>query len=199
MEYWANRFIKRLVEIHPTCQSMFSKTSAKQGRLLMNMISLLIEEVEEESQEKFKKTLQTLAHCHNRVGVRAAECKPIIVSSCSLYAFVLDSIFGEVLFWTMRHTLGAEVYDASTHTAWVKLYSRMLDIIIPVVVEYEKSNRVVIRELQSKRLAPILQVSNTMLLPADMHTTHDSSVHHDSVHHNDVSVSANHDEKESIF
>ena len=78
MEYFANRFYRRLVEIHPTCQPMFSKSSAKQGRLLMNMFSLIVGEVEEDSQEKFKKTLQTLATCHNRVGVRAAECKSCI-------------------------------------------------------------------------------------------------------------------------
>lgn len=83
----------------------------------------------------------------------------------------IDSIFGEVLFWTLRHTLGQEVYDAGTHTAWVKLYSRMLDIIIPIVVEYEQANYEAIQRVQCKRLQPILQISNTMILPADAHST----------------------------
>jgi hypothetical protein len=49
----------------------------------------------------------------------------------------LDGIVGEVLFWVMKQVLGKELYTAEVHLAWVKLYNRMLQIIMPVAVSLE--------------------------------------------------------------
>jgi hemoglobin-like flavoprotein len=47
-------------------------------------------------------------------------------------------IVGEVLLWTLTLTLGSE-FDEPTKLAWVKIYSVMLKVIIPVAVREEKA------------------------------------------------------------
>jgi len=44
---------------------------------------------------------------------------------------------GEVLFWVLRQVLGAEMYSHAVHMAWVKVYNRMLSIIVPKAVALE--------------------------------------------------------------
>lgn len=73
MEYFANRLTVRLIDVHPSARALFSKSTLKQGTLVMNMISFLLSVMEDE--EKFRKHLQMLAASHCRLGVRAAECK----------------------------------------------------------------------------------------------------------------------------
>jgi hypothetical protein len=75
MEFFGNRFYRRLLEVHPTCQSMFAKTTMKQGSLLLRMISFVINTMEEEDESKFIKSMESLAHSHNKIGVKAVECK----------------------------------------------------------------------------------------------------------------------------
>jgi len=60
------------------------------------------------------------------------------------------------LFWTLRAVLGDEDYDTVTHTAWIKFYSRMLDVIVPIVLEHEMSQAKVARETNVKRMMPIM-------------------------------------------
>ena len=43
---------------------------------------------------------------------------------------------GEVLFYTLKSCLGPE-YDSATHKVWVKIFSRMLMVIVPVAVSFE--------------------------------------------------------------
>ena len=44
---------------------------------------------------------------------------------------------GEVLFWVLRQVLGVEMYSHAVHMAWVKVYNRMLSIIVPKAVALE--------------------------------------------------------------
>lgn len=48
-----------------------------------------------------------------------------------------DGIVGEVLFWTLRKCLGIKYYSEECHIAWVKVFSRMLRTMIPVVIANE--------------------------------------------------------------
>jgi len=50
---------------------------------------------------------------------------------------ISDGIVGEVLFWVLRQVLGAEMYSHAVHMAWVKVYNRMLSIIVPKAVALE--------------------------------------------------------------
>ena len=44
---------------------------------------------------------------------------------------------GEVLFWALREVVGTEFYTDKLHSAWVKVYSRMLRVIVPVAISWE--------------------------------------------------------------
>mmetsp|Transcript_16998 Transcript_16998/g.18428 ORF Transcript_16998/g.18428 Transcript_16998/m.18428 type:complete len:164 (-) Transcript_16998:57-548(-) len=73
MEFFANRLVMRLCEVHPVCQSMFKKSSLKQGTLFLNMFSMLIQVLD--NAELFNKHLKMLALTHLKMGIRATECK----------------------------------------------------------------------------------------------------------------------------
>lgn len=55
----------------------------------------------------------------------------------SIYLSDADGIVGEVLFWALRLVIGYEVYTDEMHSAWVKVYSRMLRVIVPVAIAWE--------------------------------------------------------------
>ncbi len=65
---------------------------------------------------------------------------------------MIDGIFGEVLFWTIKLAVGKTHYDTTTHTAWVKIYSRMLSIILPLAVKYELQHKETVRQYDVKRM-----------------------------------------------
>jgi serine/threonine-protein kinase RIO1 len=73
MEFFGNRFIQRFFEVHPIAAPMFSKTSMKQGTLFFRMIAFTIAALDNDA--KFDSQFVTLAKSHNRMGIRAVECK----------------------------------------------------------------------------------------------------------------------------
>lgn len=75
MVFFANRMVMRLCEVHPVCNSMFKKSTLKQGTLILNMFTALIKEIE--NPEAFNKYLKMLALSHIKLGVRATECKDL--------------------------------------------------------------------------------------------------------------------------
>mmetsp|Transcript_3085 Transcript_3085/g.2065 ORF Transcript_3085/g.2065 Transcript_3085/m.2065 type:complete len:265 (+) Transcript_3085:38-832(+) len=133
MEFFGNRLVKRFIEVHPVVKHMFNKNTLKQGTLFFRMIAFTISALDDES--KFDSQFVTLAKTHNRMGIRAVEY----------------GVFGECLFWVLRLTLGAEIYDAQTNLGWVKIYSRILGVIIPIAVRYELDNKSAIQEKSTKR------------------------------------------------
>jgi hypothetical protein len=52
--------------------------------------------------------------------------------------------------------LGPDDYDLITHTAWIKFYSRVLDVVVPIVLAHEISQSHVAREFNVKRMMPIM-------------------------------------------
>lgn len=77
MEYFYDIFYNRLFDVHPSCKPLFKKSISKQGSFFLRMISLLLTELEEK--EKFVKTLENMAHIHNKMGVKAVECKSFLL------------------------------------------------------------------------------------------------------------------------
>ena len=72
--------------------------------------------------EKFKNQMAQLAERHCKIKVKANEY----------------GIVGDVLFWTLRHVLGPDLYTIEVERAWVKIYSRMLTEIVPAAMRYER-------------------------------------------------------------
>lgn len=63
---------------------------------------------------------------------------------------------GEVLFWSIKQCIGAELYTPDVHVAWIKVYSRMLKTMVPVAVAYEMK----VGSTQSRRFIPTPMVSS---------------------------------------
>jgi len=116
--YFYELFYNRLFDVHPGARDLF-KDIQSQGKFLVKMISLgLSEKVD---QKKYTDTLTKLAEIHNERGVKAVEY----------------GIVGEVLFWTLRAILGPQEYSNELNGAWVKIYSRMLRVMVPIAIAYE--------------------------------------------------------------
>lgn len=74
---------------------------------------------------------------------------------------MIDGIFGEVLFWTIKLTVGKTNYDTVTHTAWVKIYSKMLSIILPISVKYELQHKETVRQSDVKRMRSFVTTNSS--------------------------------------
>lgn len=70
------------------------------------------------------------------MNVSKCCCGSDTVDMCHGEIIASDGVVGEVLFYTLRRCLGPE-YDSRTHRAWVKLFSRMLSVIVPCAVQFE--------------------------------------------------------------
>ena len=77
MDYFFDVFYNRMFDIHPSCRGLFHRSINKQGSFFGRMFSLLLDEIEEP--EKFNKTLANLTHLHNKIGIKAFECKYLIL------------------------------------------------------------------------------------------------------------------------
>lgn len=140
MEYFYEVFYTRQFDVHPTCKSLFKRPINKQGSFLLRIISLLLAEIEDT--EKFHNTLVNLTQLHNKIGVKAVEY----------------GISGEILFYTLRKVLG-DVYTPIAHRAWIKIYSRILDHIIPCAVKFEVDNKEMFATIQQHRAS--VAIGNT--------------------------------------
>jgi hemoglobin-like flavoprotein len=142
--FFYDSFYTRLFNVHPMSKHLFKNGMRSQGKFLVKMITLALSEINDSS--KFDKTLIKLAEIHNERGVKAIECKyaPFCCRELSaglqfhqnLHILCIDGTVGEVLFWVLRKIIGDQ-YDSKVHQAWVKVYSRMLRIIVPNAVAME--------------------------------------------------------------
>jgi len=117
--YFYDSFYMRLFDIHPMSKNLFKNGMRSQGKFLVKMITLALSEINDS--KKFDKTLVKLAEVHNERGVKAVEY----------------GVVGEVLFYVMKKIIGPSNYGSKIHMAWVKVYSRMLRIIVPTAVALE--------------------------------------------------------------
>lgn len=116
-------FYDRLFDVHPSAKPLFVNGTVSQGRVLIKMISMSISHLHHP--DKFQKLISSMAKHHCEYGVKCYEY----------------GIMGEVLFYSLRFTLGNELYDTNADMAWKRLYSAMLSIIIPCCIQYENELR----------------------------------------------------------
>ena len=101
---------------------MFKNGLKSQGKFLVKMISLSLSMLNE--QEKFELVIRKLAEVHNERGVKAVEY----------------GIMGEVLLWSLNHVLGPDIFNIACKKAWIRIFCRMIRIMIPLAVHYEIEN-----------------------------------------------------------
>lgn len=132
MELFYEVFYTRQFDVHPTCKPLFKRPINKQGNFLMRIISMLLAEIDQP--DKFHKTLVNLTNLHNKIGVVAYEY----------------GISGEILLFTLKKVLG-DAFTPLAHRAWIKIYSRILDHIVPNAVEFEINNKKEFSSIQETR------------------------------------------------
>lgn len=66
---------------------------------------------------------------------------------------------GEVLLYTIKKCVGPKEYTPAVHFGWAKIYSLILDVIIPDVVHYEMSHKENFEEMLSKRQTTIAEAA----------------------------------------
>lgn len=112
-------FYETFFAIEPEARPMFTHVSMfTQGRLLVGVLSIALDVLGDP--EKVRNRLQQMTVKHNKIGVKTK--------------YYIS--FGEALLKSLRITLG-EMFDDVTEIAWKKLYSYMLNIIIPDVLRFE--------------------------------------------------------------
>jgi hypothetical protein len=70
-----------------------------------------------------------------------------------------------------------DVYDRVVHTAWVKLYSKILSIIVPIAVEYEMKNSERLSVQHQQRMKVRIESFNPPATTTDELSVADSSSH----------------------
>ena len=116
LTWFYRTFYQRLFDVNPSARHFFVEDAESQGRLLMGIISTILNQLKDHA--KFQGILTSLAHVHSERGIRAMQY----------------GLFGNVLFWTLSYCLGAD-YDDFTSLAWIRVYSNMLKVILPVAIE----------------------------------------------------------------
>lgn len=82
-EYFAELFYSRLFDVHPHSRGLFRDSKMKMRLYFMSSISAIIDALVED-QDRFLSSLRNMAKVHNRIGVKAVECKLLrFYSTCS--------------------------------------------------------------------------------------------------------------------
>ena len=118
LAWFYDSFYERLFSVYPACIPLFKGDLQVQGKALVQMISVCIENLT--VSDTLVSTLKRLAKTHATRGVVVNEY----------------FIVGEVLIWTFDKCLGSQ-FDDDTRIAWLKIYSIMLFTIVPAAVEEE--------------------------------------------------------------
>lgn len=128
--FFYDTFYRRLFDVHPMCKAMFKSGMKAQGKALVKIVTLSLSMFHEDA--RFDAVLAKLATVHNERGVKAVEY----------------GIMGESLIWALSKVLGAATFTPAVMTAWIRVYCRMLKVMLPLAVTHELDHG----EAQKKRI-----------------------------------------------
>jgi hemoglobin-like flavoprotein len=120
ISWFFSNFYSRLFDIHPLCKSLFGSGLQSQGKFLVKMISLTLSQLGDE--DTFNNTMSDLVKRHCERGVKSIEY----------------GVVGDVLFWCIKTCIGETGFTPEVQLAWTKIYSKMLQRIVPAAVAYER-------------------------------------------------------------
>jgi len=103
-------------ELCPDCKALFKRGYQSQARMFAHIIRFLCNNMEKG--EGFEATMRYVAILHNHMGLNAKDL----------------SAFGLCMLRAVRNCLGEERYTLEVKYAWTALYSRIMQIFVPVVV-----------------------------------------------------------------
>ena len=128
-------YFKRLFDVHPSSKSLFSVQDEASGKFISTIVDMCWRQLENE--QEFRR--------------RAVE---IVRNNCDRGIKAVDyGIVGEVLLWSVSVALGSTLNNLVIETAWVKVFSSLLTIIVPVAVatEVERSSDNPFRYIEAPR------------------------------------------------
>lgn len=120
ISWFFSLFYSRLFDVHPLCKPLFGAGLQSQGKFLVKMISLTLSQLG--NPEVFKKTMHELTIRHCERGVKSIEY----------------GVVGDVLFWVIKTCIGEQGFTPRIGIAWTTIYSKMLQVIVPEAVSYER-------------------------------------------------------------
>lgn len=82
----------------------------------------------------------------------------------------VDGIVGEVVLYAIRQCVGDAAYTPVAHRGWTKIYSRILDMIIPIVVHFELQNKIQSQQIAEKRGAQV-GIQGSMFVETTKHSS----------------------------
>jgi len=145
LTWFYDTFYNKFFEVCPDVKPMFANVSiVHQGKLLATVIGSALNSMRKPA--VLRKKLLELAKGHNGKGVKAAHYGGM----------------GSALIWSLELVLGKTILDEATKTAWIRMYSFMLTIMVPEAVSFEmgfvlhdieapkESNGVTLHTLQSE-------------------------------------------------
>ena len=106
-----------------------------------------------------------------------------------------------MLFWALKKTLGPEIYTPAVHGAWIKIYSKMLTVIVPVAVAYEINHKDDYKPIIVKRMTTLVPLSSNVVLSGDetsmsvcaRQASQCPQAHHSKIQHQDTSITSRHE------
>lgn len=123
ISWFFGSFYERLFDMHPLCKPLFQSGLQSQGKFLVRMISFTLNQLAGH-EDVFKEAMHDLAVRHCERGIKAIEY----------------GVVGDVLFWSIKKCIGADAFTCEVELVWHKVYSKMLQEIVPKVVYLERKN-----------------------------------------------------------
>ena len=86
-------------------------------------------------------------------------------------------MIGEVLLYTVKTCVGPIVYTETVHNGWAKIYSKMLDTIVPIAVTFELDHKNWASQAADKRFeGQSKSEAAVTTLSVITHTKHSNSI-----------------------
>lgn len=116
--FFYDTFYGRLFDWIPQVKPLFKGSMHRQGRMLANIVRFIVHNLEAENAAHFVENLTRLTRAHNVIGVTPEYY----------------SVMGMTLVHTVRKCMGDEEFTDVHRHAWVVVYSKMMEVMIPVAV-----------------------------------------------------------------
>eukprot|EP01041_Mallomonas_annulata_P000954 gene954-1850_t len=150
LTWFYDAFYGRLFELSPESELVFAHISmVAQGKLIAALVMSSLDS----------------AAC----PIKASERLTKIVSKFSHHGLQAQhySDMGEALFWALELVIGPH-FDSPTKLAWIRLYSHILSIILPIAVTFDMKTI-----SKTKQKMNLLKISNNL---ADKHNNNDNNI-----------------------
>ena len=121
--FFHDTFYNSFFDVSPDVKPLFKRGIKTQGQVLANILSFILSRAEGDP-DGFVRILRHISVIHNQMGIESHYY----------------SVVGQVLLMTLKKCLGDDLYTREVEYAWKVIYSKMMEVMIPVVVSGQKSH-----------------------------------------------------------